>query len=301
MQNLRALRQRIRSVQNTQKITKAMQMVAGAKLRRSQEELSVFRPYADRLEEMAQKFLAAYPHLQHPILKNDLTPFNPKGVSPLDPPKGSDPCAPAGLLILSSDTGLCGSYNERILAVADRSLGEMPSARVVTIGRKGTRRLARQGTARFREILDWGGKFDLDRVGSFVDWMQQLFVAGEVSSWTVVYTQFLSALSWKPASAKLFPMERPAAQEFPEKLIVEPAPEQLADLLLRRAVRARFSRILLEAFTAEHSARMVAMKNATENASEMIDSLTLIRNKARQAAITKELIEVVSGAQAALS
>lgn len=279
MQNLRALRQRIRSVQNTQKITRAMQMVAGAKLRRSQEELSVFRPYAGRLEEMARKFLAAYPGLEHPL-------FN-----------GSTD-APAGLLILSSDTGLCGSYNERIMAMAGRSLREMPSARVVTIGRKGTRWLARRGTPRFREVLDWGGKFDLQRVGDFVDWMQQLFVAGEVSSWTVVYTQFLSALSWKPASAKLFPMERPAAEEFPEKLIVEPAPEQLADLLLRRAVRARFSRILLEAFTAEHSARMVAMKNATENASEMIDSLTLIRNKARQAAITKELIEVVSGAAA---
>ena len=280
MQNLRSLRQRIRSVQNTQKITRAMQMVAGAKLRRSQEELVVFRPYADRLETMTQRFLAAHPYLEHPLFKNVSAE------------------APAGLILITSDTGLCGTYNERVMAMAGRFMQEHPSVQVVTIGKKGTRFLARRSAPRLREVLDWGGRFEPEPVRLFVDWLQTLFLEGKVSSWMVAYTQFLSALSWKPVTAQLFPVDRPAREEVPEKLIVEPETPLLAEKLLNRAVAARFSRILLEAFTAEHSARMIAMKNATENASDMISTLTLVRNKARQAAITKELIEVISGAKA---
>lgn len=280
MQNLRTLRQRIRSVQNTQKITRAMQMVAGSKLRRSQEELMAFRPYADRLGTITARFLAAHPELPHPLFA------------------GREE-APAGLVVITSDTGLCGTYNERVFELTGRFLKEFPSAWLVTLGRKGNRWLVRREIPRTREVLDWGGRFDPARVRPFVDWMKDLFLKGEVSGWTVLYTKFISALQFKPAEAVLFPVERAVfSGGVPDKQIVEPDPERFAEELLGRFVQVRFSRILLEAFTSEHSARMVAMKNATENASEMMDTLTLVRNKARQAAITKELIEVVSGAQA---
>ena len=280
MQNLRALRQRIRSVQNTQKITKAMQMVAGAKLRRSQEELLSFRPYAEALGQTAQRFLSANPGLEHPLIADGLSE------------------QPAGLVLITSETGLCGTYNEKVLAAAAGFRREFPSVVVVAIGRKGTRALVRRGARPMKEIVTWGGRYDPAAAGELLNGLEAEYLAGKVSCWNVAYTRFVSALSWKPIVERLLPAERPEAEEYPEKFIVEPDADVFADRLLRRQLRSQFARMLLEGFTSEHSARMVAMKNATENADEMISSLTLVRNKARQAAITKELIEVVSGAEA---
>ncbi len=294
MQNLRTIRRRIRSVQSTQKITKAMQMVAGAKLRRLQGEFLNFRPYAAQLRRMVEKFLICQPALEHPLLG------------------GTTPEAPAGLVLISSDTGLCGTYNEKVLSHAKIFLRENPSAVVVTIGKKGTRLLSRQGIPRLREVTDWGGRYDPVSVAALTNWLKDLYVQGRVSSWWVAATQFISALRWKPIVEQLLPIERPVPQfatykgglakysgeEYPEKLILEPDPDVLADELLTKFLETHVKRIFLEAFTAEHSARMIAMKNATENATDMVEHLTLVRNKVRQAAITKELIEVVSGAQA---
>ena len=288
MENLRALRQRIRSVQNTQKITKAMQMVAGAKLRRMQGELTGFKPYAQRLEAITKKFLAVQPGLQHPLLTG-----GPSANSGQEAP-------PVGLLLITSDTGLCGTYNERVISAAAKFMLEFPSAKVkvVAIGRKGNRSFTRRGIARSREILDWGGRYDSKTTHEFVLWMQKSYLDGEVSAWYVAYTQFISALSWKPTLERILPLEYSAAGGSDEKLLIEPEAPELADIILKRYMEAGMTRILLEAFTAEHSARMIAMKNATENATEMISTLTLVRNKARQASITKELLEVVSGAEA---
>ncbi len=301
MQNLRVLRQRIRSVQNTQKITKAMQMVAGAKLRRMQEELFAFRPYADALEKIAQRFLAERPRLTHPLLLGAAHPELVEGerlaVRASTGSARTEP-PPAGLVVLSSDTGLCGTYNERVLELAERFLAEHPSAVTVAIGRKGARMLARRGVRRAREALDWGGRYDARRMEELLEWLTQRYLEGTVSGWAITYTRFLSALSWKPVIEGFLPVERPPEKEYPEKVIAEPDTAQFLEQLLRQHVRARIARVALEAFTAEHSARMIAMKNATDNAGEMIDTLTLVRNKARQAAITKELIEVVSGAEA---
>ena len=280
MQNLRSLRQRIRSVQNTQKITKAMQMVAGAKLRRMQAELTGFKPYAQRLEAIAKRFLAVQPGLMHPLL----TGGNAEGL--------------VGLLLITSDTGLCGAYNERVIHTAANFLKENPLAKIVTVGRKGSRSFARRGISRHREILDWGGRYDAKATREFVLWIQKSYWSGEVSAWYVAYTQFIPALSWKPPLERILPLEYEAAGSSTEKLLIEPEAAELADILLKRYLEAGVTRILLEAFTAEHSARMIAMKNATENAAEMISTLTLVRNKARQASITKELLEVVSGAEA---
>ncbi len=303
MQNLRALRQRIRSVQNTQKITRAMQMVAGSKLRRSQEELMAFRPYADALGEITQRFLANHPETEHPLLAGNHSPFDKLGANVE---------APAGLIVITSDTGLCGTYNERVLAQVEKFHMEFPSMVAVTIGKKGTRILVRRGTQRAKEIVHWGGRYDPEQAQALLRWLREKYLTGEVSSWSIAYMRFISALQWRPAIEMLLPVERPkaqrlsleeatpraSAQEFPEKVIVEPDLPHFLEELLEQFVRARFARILLEAFTSEHSARMVAMKNATENADEMIETLTLVRNKVRQAAITKELLEVVSGAEA---
>lgn len=324
MQNLRTLRQRIRSVQNTQKITRAMQMVAGAKLRRAQGELGGFRPYVDRLKAMTQRFLAAHPELAHPLLmQTEDAPFvvSPSNHEPI--PSGIRPSAgsgrtvdvtrcdasvlesvPAGLIVVTSDTGLCGTYNERVLGLAGNFLLEHPSATVVSIGKKGTRVLVRRGISRLKEIVDWGGRYDSSRGATLLQWLKELYLSGAVSAWWVAYTRFISAMRFQPAVERFLPLTPPSPQRgegkgegFPERVIIEPNLPQVTEELLNRFVEGQWTRILLEAFTSEHSARMIAMKNATDNAAEMIDSLTLVRNKVRQAAITKELIEVVSGAE----
>ena len=215
MQNLRSLRQRIRSVQNTQKITKAMQMVAGAKLRRSLEELLSFRPYAEALGQVTQRFLSAHPGLQHPLLGSD--PKEAKGVRPLSTQKGltpkgqkgSDPFAPEGLVIITSDTGLCGTYNEKVLSAAARFRMEFPSAVVVAIGKKGTRSLSSHGgPCPAKEIITWGGRYDPAEAGKLLGWLESEYLEGKVSSWNIASTRFLSALSWKPVVERLLPVER---------------------------------------------------------------------------------------------
>ena len=229
---------------------------------------------------MTKRFLSVQPGLIHPLLT------------------GGNAEAPVGLLVITSDTGLCGTYNERIISAAAKFVLEYPSAKVVTVGRKGNRSFARRGMGRIREILDWGGRYNAKATREFVLWMQQMYLNGEVSAWHVAYTQFISALRWKPALERILPLDYAASKGSDDKLLIEPEAPELADIILKRYMEAGMTRIFLEAFTAEHSARMIAMKNATENATEMIGTLTLVRNKARQAAITKELLEVVSGAEA---
>ena len=287
MASLQVIRRRIRSVQNTQKITRAMQMVAGSKLRRSQGELVGFKPYARALEAIARRFLAAHPALEHPLLG------------------GEKEGAPVGLLVVTSDTGLCGTYNERVSSLSGAFLKEHPSAQVVVIGKKGNRAFVRRGIGRVKEILDWGGRYDASKAQELLTWIEERYVKGEISSWWIATTQFISALSFKPVVERFLPIAPPSPLEgegkgegLPEKVISEPDQASVAQELLGRFLRAKFARILLEACTCEHSARMIAMKNATDNAGEMVEHLTLVRNKVRQAAITKELIEVVSGAEA---
>jgi F-type H+-transporting ATPase subunit gamma len=309
-----------------------MQMVAGAKLRRLQGEFQAFQPYADRLRAMTERFLAAHPRVEHPFLSDPfqgvrpfqgIDPFQQEGPVGLESPLGLE--GPAGLIVIISDTGLCGTYNDRVLAEAEAFLREYPSALVVAIGKKGNRSLARKGIRRIREILDWGGRYAPSQISQTFAWLQATYLKGTVSAWWIAYTQFISTLRLNPTVERLLPIARPlggakplggnpgkglpglppllrlakpSVGGLPERFLVEPDLVTATEDLLWRFVMARFQRIVLEAFTSEHSARMIAMKNATDNAEEMIHSLTLVRNKVRQAAITKELIEVVSGAEA---
>ena len=248
------------------------------------------RPYTERMTGIADRFFRARPEESHPLIAGT--------------PEGDG--QPAGLVLISSDTGLCGTYNERVALAALGFLRENPSARIVMIGRKGQRILARNGFKPVRTIGDWGGRVDFDRIQELAGWLETQFLSGEVGAWWVATTRFVNALKFQPVVERFLPLGgRPAAKAegagfppLPEKLITEPDPQGVLEELLRRLTRGRFQQFVLEAFTSEHSARMLAMRGATDNASEMIETLTLVMNKARQAAITKELIEVVSGAQA---
>ncbi len=306
MSDLRTLRQRVRSVENTRKITKAMQMVSGAKLRRLQEEFLGFKPYADGLKLMGERFLASFPDFQHPLLESSVIARRPQGPTKQSQSEMASSAKdrfamttpPVGLLVVTSNTGLCGTYNDRTIALAEGFLREHPRNQLIALGKKGSRYFARRGISPLKEILDWSGRLEAERAARLLAWLTELFLAQKVSCLWVAYTQFLSALRFKPVVVRLLPLTRPVAPALPERLLTEPSSLALGDRLLRRGLEVAFQEILLSALTAEHSARMIAMKNATDNASEMIDLLTLLRNKARQAAITKELIEVVSGAEA---
>ncbi len=303
MANLRQIRSRIRSVQNTQKITRAMQMVAGAKLRRTQEQLFQARPYVDRLEGITRRFLEAAPTLTHPLLE---TPCVEEGATP----------PPMALVLIASDTGLCGSYNERLIAKARQVLAET-EARVVPIGRKAVAAARRHGWRVLATHTDLGGKVAEPFVQELSTALLEAYRASQVRGVQVLYTAYRSALSWRPALESWLPLQpphpagqravpalnlAPGAGDRPGDIAVpylfEPAPEEIAERLLPAYVTAKLRRLLLEAMTSEHSARMVAMKAATDNAAEMIDSLTLTRNKVRQAAITKEISEIVAGVEA---
>jgi len=285
MANLRQIRTRIRSVQNTQKITRAMQMVAGAKLRRAQEQLFKARPYVDRLEGLTRWFLDATPALTHPLLT---TPAAPEGGAR----------APLALVVAATDTGLCGAYNERLLTMAREVIAREAPVQLVILGRKGVVAARRWGWPVLASYTDLGGKVADALVQELSQTLIGAYQAGRVRSVSVLYTQFLSALSWRPMTAPWLPLRGPQAAESPTAYLTEPAPAAIAERLLPAYVTAALRRLLLEAVTAEHSARMMAMQAATDNAAEMIDTLTLVRNKVRQASITKELSEIVAGAEA---
>ena len=288
MANLRQIRTRIRSVQNTQKITRAMQMVAGAKLRRAQEQLFKARPYVDRLEGLTRRFLDATPALAHPLL-------NPvQGTVP----EGDCPRLPLALVIAATDTGLCGAYNERLLTMAREVIAREAPVQLVILGRKGMVAARRWGWPVLASHTDLGGNVTDALVQELAQTLIGAYQAGRVRGVSVLYTRFLSALSWRPTAAPWLPLRGPQAAESPTAYLTEPAPAAIAERLLPAYVTAALRRLLLEAVTAEHSARMMAMQAATDNAAEMIDTLTLARNKVRQASITKELSEIVAGAEA---
>jgi len=288
MANLRQIRSRIRSVQNTQKITRAMQMVAGAKLRRTQEQLVRARPYVDRLEGVVRRFLESAPTLTHPLLDRPT----------LEEPEARPPVAVA---LVTSDTGLCGSYNERLLAKARQLLADTP-ALVVPIGRKGLAAARRDGWPILASYAELGGRVTAPFVHQLVATLLAAYQAGRVSGVRVIYTAFQSALRWRPTVETWLPLPRPAEDPFRAvRYLCEPTPTEIAERLLPAYLTAKLRRLLLEAMTSEHSARMVAMKAATDNAAEMIDALTLTRNKVRQASITKELAEIVAGVEALTS
>ncbi|MDP3503316.1 MAG: ATP synthase F1 subunit gamma [Myxococcales bacterium] len=285
MASLRDIRKRIRSVKNTRQITKAMKMVSAAKLRKAQENVIASRPYAATLDAVMSQLLSkAEPGaVTHALLtKRDVKKIE--------------------FLVVSSDRGLAGGFNSNITRRALKFLAEHKDAEVTitTIGRKGSEFLRGRG---YNVRKDWPGffaKLNYAAAETVAAEVTARFLSGEVDAVYFLFNEFVSAIAQVPNLTQLLPYEpkADASAKPASEYAYEPTPQAVLEKLVPQAVNVKIYRGLLESWAAEHAARMAAMENATKNAGDMIGTLTLFYNRSRQALITKELMEIVSGAEA---
>lgn len=288
MPSLRQIRRKIRSAQKIEQITKTMQMVAASRFRRCDEQLGRVRPYMRRLEEVSRRVTHGLAPAAHPLLR---------------PASGGREPHRAALVLVTSDRGLCGAYNTTLLDRAARFVQEMAPAKVafVFVGRRGHDAYKRHRVEQLLPATGFGSRPDRAGATALAGRLIAAFLAGEISAVYLLYTAYLRAFTFRPVLVKLLELSwdsAPSPPASPVDYLFEPTRQQLLDALLPHYVEMRVYAVLTEAMTAENSARMISMKNATENAGEMIDQFTLLRNKARQAAITKEIAEIVTAAEA---
>ena len=286
MASLRQIRSRIRSIQSSKQIMRAMQLVSASKLKRAQTRLMQARNTMAFLDSILQRVLASSSAVDHPLVqKRD---------------------GPSALVVLTSDAGLCGSYNTNLIQMAEAHLRRdaARTTRLIFIGKKGYRHFTKRGYPALQSYLDLAGRPNLARAAEIARALTQAFLSGSVASISVLHSRFASSSVYKPTINTWLPLTLSLAETGAKVLkggvdyLLEPSPERvLGDLLPRWAV-AKFQLAMLESFTSEHSARMIAMKNATDNAQTLLNELTTQRNKVRQAAITKELSEIVGTAEA---
>ncbi|HUE39589.1 MAG TPA: ATP synthase F1 subunit gamma [Candidatus Binatia bacterium] len=283
MPSLKAIRKRISSVRNTQKITKAMKMVSAAKLRRAQAAALAARPYAQKLTEMLQAVSSTLTEESHSLLRSVESPSRVR------------------LVVITSDRGLCGAYNSALLRQATTYLKEHAGreASLTVVGRKGVEYFRRRSVTLAANHVQIGAPSVALAREIAVDVARQ-FAESRVDRVELLYSAFRSTLSQVPTLETLLPVTVKSESDgaAPVEYLMEPDRDALLDRLLPQYVEVRIYRALLEAAASEHAARMTAMDSATGNASKMIVSLTLAMNRARQAAITTELMEIVSGAEA---
>ena len=293
MPSLIDIRRRVRAVKSTQQITKAMKMVSASKLRRAQERIVNARPFAQRMLSVLNSLAARVDPAAHPLLAT--------------PEAGAD--ARTLLIVITADKGLCGSFNTNIVKAANQFANESPARQVAMglVGRKGRDFFRRRGFDVRYEDVGLFSALKLSHAQAVAARAIEEFTAGRVSSVYLIYNEFKSVMMQRVAIERLLPIAHleaapgtaPAAPTGSGvDYIYEPSPEAIIGELLPKHVESQIFRALLESAASEHAARMTAMDAATRNASDMIDELTLYMNKVRQAAITREIIEVVSGAQA---
>lgn len=286
MASLIDMRRRIRAVKNTQQITKAMKMVAASKLRRAQERVVATRPFAAQAKHVLASISARVDQSTHPLL------VQRPGVK-----SGS-----TLLIVMTSDRGLCGSFNTNIVKAVGQFLRDNPGRQVSLglVGKKGREALGRRGFPIRFEYTALPKVIGFAEAESVAQPAIEDFTNGVVDSVHIVYNEFKSVIAQKLVIEQLLPMApiEVAKEDAGVEYLYEPSPQRIFDELLPRLVEAQVLRALLESAAAEHAARMTAMDAATRNSAEMIEGLTLTMNKVRQAAITREIIEVVSGAQA---
>ena len=284
MASLRDIKQRIKSVKNTQQITKAMKMVSAAKLRRAQERALAFRDYATELSGICARLTALGAAEGHPLAEGRET----KKVE---------------LIVVTSDKGLCGSFNNNVINKAMRFLESNGDAEqnLVVAGKKARDFLKRRPWPIIEEHLDTFRGVDRPLAERITAGVTERFVSGKSDEVYLVFNEFISVIQQRVVFQQILPLQPPAedeAVELPPDYIFEPDLGDLASQLFPELVVSQIYRSLLESSASEHGARMAAMDAATRNAGDLIAKLTLTYNRARQAAITKELIEVVSGADA---
>ena len=288
-ENVKALRRRLRSIRNTRQITRAMEMVSAAKLRRAQETLMAGRPYAAKLQELLGRLAGT--RISHPL-------FEKREVRR------------RLLVLITADRGLAGAFNANTIKRAEQILRESgaPSTDMVCVGRKGHDYFRTRKVNIVFSVTDLGGKLSSERTNEIAERVTELFLDGSYDEVFVLYNAFVSTLVYRTTLEKLLPLDQDALlggaeAELPAstrnlEYIMEPSPEAVLSTLLPRFVKSKMYIIMAEVFTAEHSARMVAMSGATKNCQELMEKVSLQMNKARQAAITKEILEIVGGAEA---
>jgi len=282
----REIKNKIKSVQNTRKITKAMEMVATSKMRKAQERTRAARPYAEKIRNVAAHLSHANPEYRHPYLVI------------------RDTVKRVGIIVVTADKGLCGGLNTNVLRMALSKMrqweSEGESFEVCCIGNKGLGFMQRLGANVVSQVVGLGDKPHMERLIGALKIMLDGYVEDRFDRLEIFYTKFVNTMKQEPVMEQLLPLsgEKLGAPEGSWDYIYEPDAKSVLDQTLTRYIEALIYQAVTENMASEQSARMVAMKAASDNAGNVIDELTLIYNKSRQAGITKELSEIVAGAAA---
>jgi F-type H+-transporting ATPase subunit gamma len=286
MAGSKEIKTKIKSVQSTRKITKAMEMVAASKMRKAQERTRAARPYAEKIRNVAAHLSYANPEYRHPYMVT------------------RDTVKKVGIIVVTADKGLCGGLNTNVLRMALAKMREWEaqgeSFEVCCIGNRGLAFMERLGANVVSHVVGLGDKPHMERLIGALKIMLDGYTQDRFDRLEIFYTRFINTMKQEPVMEQLLPLsgERLGAPEGSWDYIYEPDAKSVLDQTLTRYIEALIYQSVTENMASEQSARMVAMKAASDNAGSVIDELTLIYNKSRQAAITKELSEIVAGAAA---
>jgi F-type H+-transporting ATPase subunit gamma len=288
MAGSKEIRAKIKSVQNTRKITKAMEMVAASKMRKAQDRMRRARPYGDKIRNIAAHLATANPEYRHPFLAHH------------------DSVKAAGLIVVTTDKGLCGGLNTNLLRAVTNKMRDLEKAGesliVTAFGNKGFGFMNRIGAKVVSHATQMGDTPHLEKLIGPVKVQLDAYTKGEVDQVFLCYTRFINTMKQEPVIEQLLPLSadrlKEDSREYSWDYLYEPDAQAVLDELLVRYIEAVVYQAVAENMASEQSARMVAMKAASDNAKKVIDELQLSYNKARQAAITKELSEIVAGAAA---
>ena len=286
MATLRDIRRKIGAVKKTQQITKAMNMVAAAKLRGAQQRMEGFRPYAAAFAMMLGNMAGRVEPEIHPFFQQ------------------TEPVQRVGLVLMTADRGLCGSFNVNLINTAVKFIRQKEAAGIevslICVGRKGRDFFRRRKREMLAQYVDVWNKFDFSNAVTVAREIMSVFLSGEVQEVHLIHSSFINMAVQRPQMVQLLPIKpTEAAAEGPSlEYLFEPPMEQFLEYLLPKYINVLVYHGFLENAASEHAARMTAMDNAQSNCKEMINTLTLVMNKARQAAITKELMDIVGGAEA---
>lgn len=286
MAGSKEIRTKIKSVENTRKITKAMEMVAASKMRKAQDRMRASRPYAEKIRNVAAHLSYAQSEYKHPFLIK------------------RDSVKNVGLIVVSSDKGLCGGLNTNVLRLSVNQMKtwetEGKKIAVSAIGNKGFGFMTRIGAQVKSHITGLGDTPHLEKLIGSIKVMLDAYIAGEIDQLYICYTKFINTMKQEPTMQQLLPLsgEQLGSPKGHWDYIYEPEAKPVVDELMMRYIESLIYNAVAENMASEQSARMVAMKSASDNAKNVIGELKLVYNKARQAAITKEISEIVGGAAA---
>jgi len=285
MANLKDIRKRIVSVKNTQQITSAMKMVAAAKFRRAQESIEKFRPYAEKMDDVLKSLALRTNYLAHPLLQRR-------------------PVSKVLIVVVTSDRGLCGGFNQNIIRFTDRFLREnhrkYSEIALALIGRKGYEYFRKRNVSRFKSHTGISGKISYELANRITGEFSEAFLTQTYDEVYLLYNKFVTAMTQQVYFERILPIEEIKLPEGEKayEYVYEPSRDDLLDDIIVKNLDVQMLHALLESEASELGARMTAMDSATSNAQEMIERLTLTYNRARQESITKELLEIIGGAEA---